>query len=128
MFYSQLILQAFSHFQLLIVHSIYLISVPTSKNVKTQKQGKLFVFNKVPSEWYFKVHFDFVAQMKRISWMKFKKWFIFKDFDPLGLYLLQHMFYIVHICIFSVNFQIDLHFLDIPSRRRGPWTSVKRGV
>ena len=33
----------------------------------------------------------------------------------MGLYLLQHMFYILHTDTF-------------PSWRRGPWTSVKRGV
>ena len=38
------------------------------------------------------------------------------------------MFYIVHTDTFQSNFLTDLHFLDDPSWRRGPWMSVKRRV
>ena len=47
---------------------------------------------------------------------------IFLKVDPLGLYLIQHMFYyIVHTdTIFQSSFQTDLKFLDVPSWRCGP--------
>ena len=47
---------------------------------------------------------------------------------PMGLYLIQHMFYIVHRDIFSVKLSNRSLFLDVPSWRHGPWTSVKSGV
>ena len=51
----------------------------------------------------------------------------FSKVDPLGLYL-QHMFIWYIQTNFPSNSQVDLHFLDVPSPRRRPWMSEKRGV
>ena len=53
---------------------------------------------------------------------------IFFKFDPLGLNLLQHMFYIVLADTISIKLSKSSSFLVVHLWRRGPWTSMKRGV
>ena len=70
----------------------------TSSIDQTTAQGSAQRYNKIQHGYYNSGYF----------------FFFFLRFDPLGLYLLQHMFYIVHTDTFSVKLSIDLHVWMFP--------------